>query len=240
MVERAFATINEIDVQRPDSWQDRTFLTFDLDWANDAVIGFTLDLLESHGVPATVFVTHRTPLLDRMRRMSTLELGIHPNFNFLLQGDFRYGRTSAEVLEHFLAIVPEARSVRSHSLAISSTLLADMAARGLRWESNYFVPWSSGVELKPWLSWNQVITQVPLCWTDDIHSRSNGSWNVSVLPKMPGLNVLIFHPIHIFLNTERLARYDGARPFLADEYRLTEHVNRDGAGARTLLLELIG
>jgi len=57
------------------------YLTFDLDWACDCVIEDTLLLLEHENVPATIFVTHDTPLLKRMRENPNIELGVHPNFN---------------------------------------------------------------------------------------------------------------------------------------------------------------
>lgn len=81
-----FAKIGEIDADDPAIWEGRLFLTIDLDWAIDAAIAMCLDLIEAAGVAATVFVTHDTPLLARMRNNPRIELGLHPDFNPLLDG----------------------------------------------------------------------------------------------------------------------------------------------------------
>jgi len=72
---------------------------------------------------ATWFVTHDTPLISRLRTNSKFELGIHPNFDFLIQGEPRNGGNAQEVVARLLEIVPEAKSVRSHSMTQSSRLL---------------------------------------------------------------------------------------------------------------------
>ena len=111
-----FQKISSIDIEDDSSWLDAFFLTFDIDWANDDVLNDTIDLIEDKDVTATWFVTHDTSLLSRLRQNSKFELGIHPNFNWLLEGDDRNGRNAREVIERLLAIVPEATSVRSHAM----------------------------------------------------------------------------------------------------------------------------
>src|SRR5688572_30631364 len=91
-------------------YENKLFLTFDIDWASDHVLNHTIDLLEKFDVCATFFVTHETPLLNKIRRNPKFELGIHPNFNFLLNGDFRHGKNPEEVVEYYLKMVPDAVS----------------------------------------------------------------------------------------------------------------------------------
>ena len=79
-----FGLIREIRPERPETWRGRVFLTLDLDWACDGVLEDTIDLVEGEDVSATWFVTHDTPLLERIRSNPRFELGIHPNFNGLL------------------------------------------------------------------------------------------------------------------------------------------------------------
>lgn len=62
-------------------YQKTIYLTFDIDWAHDTILEYTVDLLEKHEVAATFFVTHDTPVLNRLRDNPLFELGIHPNFN---------------------------------------------------------------------------------------------------------------------------------------------------------------
>src|SRR5688572_22770431 len=86
-----FGRISEIRPDDEASWRDRIFLTIDIDWASDEVIADTAALVEEAGVAATWFVTHDTPQIGRLRANPLFELGIHPNFNFLLDGDGRNG-----------------------------------------------------------------------------------------------------------------------------------------------------
>lgn len=81
--------------------------------------------------PVTWFVTHETPLFARLRSNPEFELGIHPNFNFLLSGDRRAVRNATEAVDQMMTIVPEVKSVRSHSTTQSSCLLNLFALRGM-------------------------------------------------------------------------------------------------------------
>jgi len=59
-----FKKISEIIYNQPQSWNDRNiFITFDIDWADDKVMEDTIDFIEKYDVPATWFVTHKTPVL---------------------------------------------------------------------------------------------------------------------------------------------------------------------------------
>src|SRR4051812_37010570 len=93
-------------------------LTIDIDWAHDVLIADALALVADHGVAATWFVTHATPMLDEIARTPGQELGVHPNFNPLLDGTGAAGSAS-ESLRKLRALVPGAVSVRSHSLTRS-------------------------------------------------------------------------------------------------------------------------
>jgi len=54
----------------------------------------------------------------------------------------------------------------------------------------------------------------------------------------PGLKVFDFHPIHVFLNTELLDRYDRTRHLHQKPGELIKH-RFDGEGIRIRLLELL-
>ena len=232
-----FGRIAEITLSNGASWRDRLFLTVDIDWATDEVIADTVDLIEEAGVSATWFVTHDTPMISRLRDNPRFELGIHPNFNFLLAGDPRNGADCAAVIDALLSLVPEARSVRSHSMAQSSVLLNMFAERGLTHDCNTFVPEEAGIALMPWRHWNGMV-KVPYFWEDDVRCLSDCASGIAELAQRPGLKVFDFHPIHVFLNTEVLDRYEAARPHLADSAALLEQRAKDCVGTRDLLVEL--
>jgi hypothetical protein len=236
----AFACIRDIDASRPETWQgERVFLTVDIDWAHDEVLGDTIDLVERADVNATWFVTHHTPLLARLRANPKFELGIHPNFNFLLlAGDPRNGATAEEVVDRLMTVVPEAAAVRSHSTTLSTGLLNLFARKGLRYDCNCFVPHYAGMELKPWDNWTGM-TMVPYSWEDDVAFLSGTATDVDALSRRRGIKVFDFHPIHVFLNTESSARYEAARGDLGDPGRLRLHRN-PRSGTRTVLTQLMG
>jgi len=147
------STILEINA----AWKDSLYLTFDIDWAHDEVLKDTIDLVESADVAATWFATHDSLMLERLRANEKFELGIHPNFNFLLDGDARNGSSAQEVIAHCKSIVPEATVVRSHSMTQSSGLLNLFKEVGVTHDVNHFVPYFIGVSLKPWRLWNGMI-----------------------------------------------------------------------------------
>ncbi len=222
----------------PSTWRDCSFLTLDIDWAEDRVLEATMDLIDGYGVSATWFVTHDTPLLARLRESGRYELGIHPNFNPLLfHGDAKFGATPEEIVARLLAVVPEAKSVRSHSMAQSSWLLNLFARMGLTHDANTFVPHQSGVELKPWLAWNGLV-QVPYFWEDDLHAFARPDWRPDAIAAHPGLKVFDFHPIHLFVNTPTPEFYEALRPQIGDPQAL-EQRRHVGPGPRTFLDDLM-
>ena len=61
--------------------KDAFIITVDIDWAPDFVMDELLETLISAAVKSTWFITHRSPLLEKLREQKSLvELGIHPNF----------------------------------------------------------------------------------------------------------------------------------------------------------------
>lgn len=234
-----FRNIKSIDVKNTSSWQNKIFLTFDIDWASDEVLSYTLDIIEKYDIKATFFVTHETKLLERMRNNSNIELGIHPNFNPLLSGDFRYGKNIDEVIEYYKDILPEAITVRSHAMTQNSHILDSFEKFGLIYDCNTFIPFSSHIELAPWKHWSNEMTKVPYFWEDDVHCIYNWEWNVKKLLDAKGLKIFDFHPIHIFLNTENLDRYEKSRDCFNNFNKLIEKVNFSSYGTKDFFIELI-
>lgn len=232
-----FGRIREIDPAVDATWRGRVFLTLDIDWAHDEVLAESIDRVEAAGVAATWFVTHDTPLLARLRANPAFELGIHPNFNPLLAGDTRAADSAEAVLRRLLALVPEARSVRSHSMTQSTGLLDMFRQAGLTHDCNHFVPHQAGIALRPWALWHG-LTKVPYFWEDDLACAYGTALPPADSPALAGLQVYDFHPIHVFLNTEDLDRYERTRPLHRQPAELRAH-RHAGAGVRTWLDQLL-
>ncbi len=232
-------TLSSIRVGSEADWSGAPYLSIDIDWAHDDVLADTIDLVEEYRLPVTWFVTHDTPLLARLRSNPDFELGIHPNFNFLLNGDGCAGRDAAEVVDRLMVIVPEAKSVRSHSLTQNSLLLNLFARRGLTHECYTFIPIQSGIPLKPWRLWFD-LTRVPFFWEDDIACLYGSDVAVPMnrMAGLEGIKVFDFHPIHIFLNTEDMDRYEKTRAWHRSPQVLQAH-RYAGDGTRTRFLEYL-
>lgn len=207
--------------------------TMDIDWAPDEVVASALELFEQAGVKCTIFATHKSGLLQRVPSR-LFEVGIHPNFNDLLKGNSQ--QTSAHIIQELLDIYPDANGIRSHSLTYNSYLLIEFEKLGLRYDANLFLPYQKLVS--PFKLWNGLF-RVSFNWEDDIHSMYGFSFVTSNLDLTQDC-IFNFHPVHIYLNTETMARYQNAKQYYHDPKKLKTMANTTVAGTRNLLLDLLG
>lgn len=218
--------INEIDATNPTTWKDKCFITLDIDWACDEVLTQSINLLESFQAKATWFITHDTPLLNRLKENPNFELGVHPNYNGLLNLDPQYGDSAEKILDKLLNLVPNAKSVRTHSLLQSNRIEDLFESKGLTHECNHYIPYHSGIELKPWVIWNN-LTKVPHFWEDDLECKTSLKEDNIKFQNLKGIKVFDFHPIHLFLNTDKMQRYEDSREFHQKTSKLQEFINHD-------------
>ena len=91
--------------------------------------------------------------------------------------------------------------------------------------------------------WNG-ITRVPYVWEDDVHCLYQGLPQSEVEPidladdVSRELKVFDFHPIHIFLNTESMDRYERTRALHRHPQALVTQ-RFEGHGTRSRLMQLI-
>lgn len=232
-----FENINSINVNSESTWLNKAFLTFDTDWCSDEVLSYTLDILEKYNLKATIFCTHKTVLMERMRKNINIELGIHPNFNFLLNGDFRYGANIKDVIKYYLDIVPDAVSVRSHSLTQQWGMINDFYNFGLTHEANIFLPKKSLIIGKPFIYTEKPITRIPAFYMDIINYMENRDSLYEYL-KYEGIKVFIFHPIHIALNIENIDRYARVKNNLQNSKIVFDNKYK-GYGVKDFLIDII-
>ncbi len=119
----------------------------------------------------------------------------------------------------------------------SSVIMEMFKNRGLTHDVNHFIPVQAYIELKPWRLWNNLI-RVPYNWEDDVHCMYGLEEGMSSFMKSPGLKVLDFHPIHIFLNTESLDLYEHTRSVHHSPKELIKH-RYLGHGTRNRFLDLV-
>ncbi len=236
-----FDKIKNIQINNDNKLKNTIYLTFDIDWASDAILSHTLDIIEKNDISATFFTTHNTILNKRIMENPKIELGIHPNFNYILNGDFKYGSTYREIIKYYRKIVPEAISIRSHSLVQSSLLLDEFALYDYKYDCNVFIPYYSNIVLKPWKNWNESLIRVPFYWEDDLHFMQGADlskMNIDSLMKREGLKVFNIHPIHIYLNSNNMGLYVNNRKYHQNHEMLYKLRNKN-YGVESFLINLI-
>ncbi len=232
----SFSKISSIKPNNLDSWQKKIFLTFDLDWAHEEVISDTIDLINQSGVSSTWFVTHKSPVLEKLSKKENVELGIHPNFSIAFNQCNKININPEEVLNDLLHIVPDAKSVRSHSLFHSERLVDIFNDFGLSHISNCFIPYGSGLEVRPFSIWEDMV-MVPHCWQDNVALKMDLPFPDKT-ELLESHFVFNFHPIHIFLNTENLERYELSRKDQSNPKELIKQRYK-GYGTRDVFLKLL-
>jgi hypothetical protein len=198
--------------------------------------------LIDRGVRATWFITHDSPAIRRLRAHPELfELGIHPNF----LPNSTQGANPHDVLTTCLALVPGARSMRTHGL-VQSTPLLDLVLRhaAIQTDVSIFLPHAPRVEPAEYWWQGRMLLRIPYVWEDDFEmERPQPCWNLTPLLDRPGIRIVDFHPIHVYLNSADLRAYTSLKqrcPVVgcAEPGQVNDLVNR-GNGAGTAFDELI-
>lgn len=198
-------------------------VTIDVDWAPDPVIEYTLDLLDDHGVTATLFSTH-----DDGVSAGRHERALHPNFSVDGAPD--------DVLDDLWDIYPDADGIRSHRLEISTPLRTEYAA-DVRYESNYIAFGAEG--LAP--HWHHgEVAQFPIYFMDGMWLRRGAAaLDPDAELARSGLQVYCFHPVHVYLNTASIEQYEAAKEVYHRPEKLREH-RQSGRGVEDLFVDLLG
>lgn len=212
-----------------DASNDALCLSFDLEWAPEFVLEDFRDLIASAGVPVTLFCTHRSEMVDRLLSLPACEAALHPNLQ-----DADDERLALRTLRDAF---PGAIGARIHRLYYHSGLLRLFHEAGLNYLSNDLEFLKGGLE--PSYDWSELV-RLPIYWEDDVHCTLQydrfdlGSLHL----ENHGLKVFNFHPVHLYLNTDRMQRYLALKGDLRDEKKMRAH-RRAGAGTRTLFEALL-
>ncbi|MBN8704012.1 MAG: hypothetical protein J0M08_13170 [Bacteroidetes bacterium] len=209
--------------------------TADIDWACEEVIADTISLFEKYNVKCTFFATHDSSVLKNCNK-DLFEIGLHPNFNQILNGTST--KNAEQVFKELKEIYPFAKGARSHSLTQSGPILDIYKRNGMEYECNHFLPYHQG--LKPFKLWNDLI-RIPFNWEDDYHFALGYSFDDYLLDfNDAGLNILNFHPIHVFLNSEDNNRYLGVKNMLNNPTEIAKNINKSEVkGTRDILIKAL-
>tara|TARA_B110000046_G_scaffold22868_1_gene21620 strand:+ start:3026 stop:3748 length:723 start_codon:yes stop_codon:yes gene_type:complete len=234
-----FLNFRDINIESASTWEGKAILSFDIDWAIDPVVNDVLDLLDSVNIKATFFITHQTPILDRIRANPNYELGIHPNFNPLIEQK-PHALSAKQTLENLLTIVPEAKVIRSHGMTHSGSWLTIYKEMGIKYLSQYYM---GGVEtIQPFAHINGLV-EAPIYFADDGYAfekelGKDFDLALSLSSNLNFLKVFNFHPIHLKLNTPNISFYNKSRAYFHSIEDLN-NIKYKGHGVFSLFKKLV-
>lgn len=211
-------------------------ISLDIDWASDFILEDALRLASECGIKPTLFLTHQSPLVQKIFKEKKYEFGLHPNFEKLLNGDDSNGLDAEDVLNRLMISFPNVDCVRSHCLTTSSSLKALFKSKNFSLESSFI---THGVHKKFPNFWTECtgIVHVPITWEDDVwftlEEGEIGARPSSIL-QSDALNVLTFHPIHLFLNTTDADHYKESRDFINNPNELFKYRKVEEFGVRNI------
>lgn len=214
--------------------------SMDIDWASEYIIKETLNYFERQEIPLTVFLTHKSPVLDNAMKRKVIKCGIHPNF----MTDSSQGKNYEEVMDYCRELLPDARGFRAHRYFDVNDTVDKLYDRGIMYESNICTFLDT---IPPFLHRSGMIG-FPVFFEDGGYLFQNGSLEYNDIKKRlhePGLKVINFHPVHFVINTpyfsytrkikDRLTRKEFSH---LDEQTL-EKLCFEGRGIATFIKEMI-
>ena len=212
-------------------------VTADLDWASEYSVGRLLDTLAAHGIVATVFATHASPVLHGRVAQGQAEIGLHPNF---LPGS-SHGDDVASVVDHVLGLAPGAVASRSHHFVDGTGVMRELAARGVKYDSNVCLYLQT--DLVPLHHWTGIV-RYPVFWEDDIHwMGGGGEWDFARYEEAffsPGLKVINLHPFMFALNIPDAEFYQRVKPHIPSlDAEQAAELAHPGRGTRTFVCDMI-
>jgi len=210
---------------------NKLVLTLDTDCGNDEVIEDSINLIIKNGIDKfVVFATKKFSVFKSLP--SSIEIGIHPYISCISEGE--------RVISSLKKSIPSAISLRNHTLFNSAKLFRVYANLGIKATSNYLSFFSKN--LSP-ISLPYEIKEYPIYFMDDAYIllyTGNDKFTVDSLNlNSAGLKVLAFHPIHIFLNTENLSRYEKAKSAFRNINELRNFINKKNKGIKDLFCDVL-
>ncbi len=209
-----------------DSVENMICITIDIEWSPDELIDVVIKTLDEHKVKATFFATHKVSIKGH-------EIALHPNYTST--------DTYRDTITKLRNLFPDAKGVRGHRCATDEMLLTIYQELGILYQSAYLMLGMKNIH--PFnLEFN--VVEMPLYYMDRIHVEeprySKNGFSIKALDlSSPGLKVFAFHPIHIFLNTNKIETYRQAKKHYHEPKLLEQYRNKEREGIGTLFNELL-
>lgn len=178
------------------SHKNMVCLTMDVDWASEYAIEQTIAIFEKRNLPITVFVTHKSAVIDQALAEKKIKCGIHPNF---MAGSSQ-GSSYREVADFCFDLLPNARVFRAHRYYDGNDPMEILTKKGIVCESNICTLMDV---IPPFLHRSQTVS-FPIFWEDGAYLYNYEGFDYELFRErfmQPGLKVINMHPMHLMLNT---------------------------------------
>jgi len=203
-------------------------ISIDTDWALQPILEDTVNLLNDFNLKSTIFLTNK---IDHSF-LSNHELAIHPNYEGFSNQE--------EVIKKTLKVLPsqKTKGSRSHKFYYNSPLMAIYEKLGIEYDSNYYMP--SVKKPEPFFfEWVDIL-EIPVFFCDDAHFMKSSKFDLSDLDmEDSGVKVFLFHPFHIFMNTDSEQSYQKMKPNYQEYDFLYKNRQLNSQGTRNLFMKIL-
>lgn len=209
-------------------------LSFDIDWAPEFMIEDFLNITEKINI--TIFNTHKSKILTTIDK-NRISLGIHPN----LQKNSSQGNTNLKV-ENFVKKNGNMEYLRFHLLGHSYRDLKFFANKGSKIDSSVLL--INQNYLSPLYHPDIDLVRVPYIWEDGMTLNFKTNIRKSLNLYSPGLKILDFHPIDIYLNTSSIEQRNNFKGSFSSVLDVTKSdterfINKKNYGIRNFLIDIL-
>lgn len=216
--------------------------TSDIDWASEDVMHEYFEIINIMEIKPTLFVTHKSSLIEANFQSGKIERGIHPNF----LPNSSHGNSFKEVIETCINFAPEAYGFRSHRVFevtdITHLLKNNFSYKYFSHQISIFQP-----SVIPILHESGLIN-FPVFFEDGTHLYNKLDINIQNYFRyftMPGLKVISFHPMNFIFNSPSLSYMRNIKDTLTrEEYQnitedTIERMKNKNFGIRNTIIDII-
>lgn len=225
-------------------WNDLPVFCFtsDIDWASEAVMSDYFGIINTLEIKPTLFVTHKSSLIESNYQSGNVERGIHPNF----LPNSSHGKSFREVIDTCINFAPEAYGFRSHRAFevtdITHLLKNDFGYKYVSHQISVFQP-----SVIPILHESGLIN-FPVFFEDGTHLYNKLELNIQEYLQYfikPGIKVISFHPMNFIFNSPSLTYMRNIKDTLSrEEYQnisasTIERLSNNNFGIRNTVIDII-
>ena len=209
-------------------------LSFDIDWAPEFMIEDLLNLTSK--LNPTFFNTHKSKILKNINEKNITQ-GIHPN----LQNNSSHGHTINNIYKT-VKNFGNKKYLRFHVLGHSYPDLKFFAKRGTEIDSSIILI------NQPYITPNYHpdidLVKVPYVWEDGMILNFKFNIKNSLNLNLPGLKILDFHPLDLYLNTPSIEKRNNFKKkfksnFFSTKKESEKYINKKKYGIRDFFIETI-